>query len=116
MVWVSRLHGAGFKHLGIDIEFKGNGADEKAYVANAPKEFPALSKGQEVLALDPKYLRPTEVDLLLGDSSKARAQLGWEPKHDVKSLVADMMESDINLFRRDVYLTEGGHKVLEYHE
>jgi GDPmannose 4,6-dehydratase len=105
-----------FNHLGIEIEFKGNGAAEKAYIVSAPKEFPALSKGQEVLALDPKYLRPTEVDLLLGDATKAKEKLGWQPKHNLKSLVADMMDSDIKLFKRDVYLTEGGHKVLEYHE
>ena len=106
-----------FNHLGIQIEFKGEGADEVGIVASVPnnKSF-RLKVGQEILALDPRYLRPTEVDLLLGDSTKAREKLGWKPRHSVQTLIADMMDSDMRLFERDVYLTEGGHQVLEYHE
>ena len=106
-----------FEHIGIEIEFKGTGADEKAYVTKVPNT-PGfkLKVGQEILELDPRYLRPTEVEILLGDSTKARTELGWSPKHDVNTLIADMMDSDLRLFQRDVYLSEGGHKVLEYHE
>ena len=61
-------------------------------------------------------LWPTEVDLLLGDPSKAEKQLGWKPKYDLKMLVKEMMESDLELFKKDKYLKEGGHNVLNYHE
>ena len=71
---------------------------------------------QVVLSIDEKYFRPTEVDLLLGDPSKAEKQLGWKPKYDLKMLVKEMMESDLELFKKDKYLKEGGHNVLNYHE
>ena len=75
-----------------------------------------LPIGKVVLSIDEKYFRPTEVDLLLGDPSKAEKQLGWKPKYDLKMLVKEMMESDLELFKKDKYLKEGGHNVLNYHE
>ena len=69
-----------------------------------------------VVAVDPKYFRPTEVDLLIGDPTKAKTKLGWEPRYDLKGLVNDMMSSDLNLYKRDKYLQKGGHKVMNYYE
>lgn len=104
-----------FSEAGIEIEFKGKGVEEKGFVKKCSGEF-KLPEGKEIVAVDPKYFRPTEVDLLLGDPTKAKSKLGWKPKHDLKSLVKDMMTSDLRLFRRDKYLLEGGHKVFNYHE
>lgn len=105
-----------FAHLGIEVEFKGEGIDEKGYISacNNPKYQVAI--GTEVVAIDPRYFRPTEVDLLIGDPTKSNTKLGWVPKHDLASLVKDMMESDIKLFERDQYLLKGGHNVFNYHE
>jgi GDPmannose 4,6-dehydratase len=104
-----------FHEAGIEIEFKGEGVNEKGFIKSCSGEY-KLPVGKEVVSVDPKYFRPTEVELLLGDPSKAKQKLGWKPKHDLKSLVKDMMSSDLKLFKRDKYLLEGGHKVLHYHE
>mgnify|MGYP000657462730 CR=1 FL=1 len=105
-----------FKHVGIEIEFKGVGINEVAMIKSCEHSEYSVPAGQTVLRIDPRYFRPTEVDLLLGDPSKAKEKLGWEPRHDLQSLVTDMMEADLQLFKRDKYLKEGGHKVLHYHE
>lgn len=104
-----------FNELGIELEFKGKGVEEKAYVANA-KSGLAVKKGQEILNIDPKYFRPTEVELLIGDPSKAKSKLGWEPKYDIKALVKEMVREDFKLFEKDLYLKEGGHKIMNYGE
>lgn len=104
-----------FKEAGIELEFKGEGIQEKGFVKTCKGEY-QLPVGKEVVAVDPKYFRPTEVDLLLGDPTKSKTKLGWKPKHDLASLVNDMMKSDLELFKRDKYLLEGGHKVFNYHE
>ena len=105
-----------FLEVGIEVEFKGTGVDEKGYVkaCNNPKY--QVEIGKEVIAIDPRYFRPTEVDLLIGDPTKSKTKLGWEPKYDLKALVEDMMAADIQLFERDKYLKEGGHQVFQYHE
>lgn len=104
-----------FAEVGIELDFKGHGVEEKGYVKKCVGEF-LLPIGMEVVAVDPKYFRPTEVELLLGDPTKAKQKLGWKPKHNLQSLVKDMMSSDLNLFRKDKYLLEGGHKIMSYHE
>jgi GDPmannose 4,6-dehydratase len=104
-----------FMEAGIEIEFKGSGVNEVGFVKKCHGEY-KLPEGKEVVAVDPKYFRPTEVDLLLGDPTKAKTKLGWKPKHDLNSLVKDMMQSDLALFKRDKYLLDGGHKVMRYHE
>lgn len=104
-----------FAEAGIEVEFKGEGVNEKGFVKSCRGEF-KLTTGKEIIAVDPKYFRPTEVELLLGDPTKAKTKLGWKPKHDLKSLVKDMMSSDLALFKREKYLLEGGHKVLKQHE
>jgi len=84
-----------FAELGITIEFKGEGVNERGYVAACSNEEYHLEPGNQVVAVDPKYFRPTEVNLLIGDSSKARAKLGWEPEYDLAMLVKEMIASDI---------------------
>lgn len=105
-----------FKEVGIEIEFKGTGVEEKGYIKSCSNPAYQVEAGREVVAIDPRYFRPTEVDLLIGDPTKSNTKLGWYPKHDLASLVKDMMEHDIKLFERDKYLLEGGHKIFNYHE
>ncbi len=69
-----------------------------------------------IIRIDPKYFRPTEVELLIGDPTKAKRELKWELHYDLDSLVDDMVHSDLELFKRDNYLREGGHKIFQYHE
>lgn len=104
-----------FAEAGIEIVFEGKGVAEKGIVKSCKGKY-QIKEGTEVVAVDPKYFRPTEVDLLLGDPTKAKTKLGWKPKHNLQSLVKDMMASDLALFEKDKYLLEGGHKVFKYHE
>ena len=105
-----------FKQVGISLEFKGDGVEEKAYVTACDHEDFQLEIGKEVLSIDPTYFRPTEVDLLIGDPSKAKNKLGWVPEHDLASLVKDMMNSDLDLMRKDVVLIKAGHEILKQAE
>ncbi|WP_066221503.1 GDP-mannose 4,6-dehydratase [Formosa haliotis] len=105
-----------FAELGITLEFKGEGVEEKAYVVSCDNPDFQLEKGKEVLAVDPKYFRPTEVELLIGDASKANNKLGWIPKYDLQDLVKDMMQSDIKLMQKDQFLKENGYDTLNYFE
>jgi len=86
-----------FKYIGVEIEFKGTGISEKGYVASSNNSEYKLKKGEIVVEIDKNYFRPTEVDLLVGDASKANQKLGWKPKYDLQNLVNDMMSSDLNL-------------------
>jgi GDPmannose 4,6-dehydratase len=121
-----------FGEVGIEVAFKGEGVDEVAIIAaidqdkynkatdisneqrKSNNEF--LTIGKEVLSVDPTYFRPTEVDLLIGDPSKAKNKLGWVPEHDLASLVKDMMESDVTLMKKDVVLLKAGHEILKQAE
>ena len=105
-----------FNEVGIDLEFKGKGVDEKAYVTKCNNPEYQLEIGKEVLAVDPKYFRPTEVELLIGDASKANNKLGWKPEYDLNDLVKDMMQSDVKLMQKDQYLKDGGYRILNYFE
>ena len=105
-----------FKQVGISLEFKGTGVDEKAFVTDCSNKEFQLAIGKEVLSVDPTYFRPTEVDLLIGDPSKAKNKLGWVPEHDLASLVKDMMESDVDLMKKDVTLLKAGHEILKQAE
>ncbi len=96
-----------FKEVGIEIEWKGNAEKEKGI---------NKANGKTLVEIDPKYYRPTEVDLLVGDASKAKEKLGWTPKLTVEELIKEMVKSDVELFKRDKYLLEGGHSVLNFHE
>jgi len=105
-----------FHEAGIELEFKGKGEKETAVVASCSNPSFKVKKGTEVVAVDSKYFRPTEVELLIGDPTKAKTKLNWELKYDLKSLVKDMVHSDISLFQRDEFLKAGGHKIFNYYE
>jgi len=105
-----------FKHIGVTLEFNGEGIDETAVVASCSNSTYQLEIGQEILSIDPKYFRPTEVDLLIGDPTKAKEKLGWEPKITLEALVKDMMDSDLKLMQKDRYLKDGGYETLNYFE
>jgi GDPmannose 4,6-dehydratase len=117
------------------LEFKGKGSHEIAIVKSINKEIydkvtqlsvwapdqvhpvsRTLKIGKEVLAVDPTYFRPTEVDLLIGDSTKAKEKLGWVPEYDLKGLVKEMMQSDLKLMKKDVDLLNAGHEILKQTE
>ena len=124
--------------VGMEIIFTGEGADEKGYLTAVDekrfnllvgeKYLPGIQKRltesqdhprcteSQLVAVDPQYFRPTEVDLLIGDPTKANIKLGWYPKYDLKGLIADMMESDIKLMQKENYLREGGYRTLNYFE
>lgn len=101
-----------FRSLGIDLEFKGQGNDEVGIIKNVQNDQWKAKKGDLVVRIDPAYFRPTEVELLIGDASKARKNLKWELNYDLDALIEDMVNSDLELFRRDYFLKEGGHKVV----
>ena len=96
-----------FKEVGIDIDWKGEGVEE---IGTDRKT------GKTLVAVDPRYFRPTEVELLVGNASKAKSVLGWEPSHTLEQLCAEMVASDVALFKRDKYLLDGGHDILNQHE
>ncbi len=116
--------------VGADSEEKGylTAIDEKLFLANVGEQYFDQFKqriqknvlntnlGDPIVSVDPQYFRPTEVELLIGDASKAREKLGWTPKYDLKGLVSDMMLSDIGLIKKDAYLSEGGYRTLNYFE
>ena len=105
-----------FAYIGVNLKFTGKGVKEVATVESISNKNYNLEIGKQVLAIDPKYFRPTEVDLLIGDATKAKEKLGWVPNISLEQLVEDMMESDLELFRRDKFLREGGHQTLNYFE
>jgi GDPmannose 4,6-dehydratase len=105
-----------FLYAGIELEFKGEGVDEKGYVVSCSNPDYQVAIGTEVVAVDPRYFRPTEVDLLLGDPTKAEQKLGWNREYNLKDLVDDMMKSDLKLMTKDVYLKDGGYRINSYFE
>ena len=105
-----------FAEVGVELEFKGEGVDEKGYVKACTNPEFQIEIGKEVLAVDPKYFRPTEVDLLIGDATKANTKLGWIPEYDLQDLVKDMMKNDVKLMQKDQFLKEGGYNTFNYFE
>ncbi|MUP39646.1 GDP-mannose 4,6-dehydratase [Labilibaculum euxinus] len=117
-----------FAECGIIAEFKGEGVNEKAYITDVDKELFIAKVGIDfidgivsrigscILEVDPKYFRPTEVDLLIGDPTKSNTVLGWKPEFDLPALVKDMMESDIKLMKKEDLLKSSGYKTLNYFE
>jgi GDPmannose 4,6-dehydratase len=96
-----------FAEIGIALEWKGKGVDEKGIDKKT---------GNVLVEVDPRYFRPAEVELLIGDYSKAKEKLGWEPKHTVQQLCKEMVASDVELFKRDKLLSEHGHSILNQNE
>jgi GDPmannose 4,6-dehydratase len=116
-----------FDEVGVTIEFRGKGVEEKGTISSVDRaKFEMITGisadqmfkrvGQDVLFIDPKYFRPTEVDILIGDPTKAKEKLGWKPKYDLKMLVEDMVRSDLQLFSRNVLLKKGGFDILQQAE
>ncbi len=99
-----------FSEVGIQVRFEGTGLQEIGVIEFLNAEVNGLEIGQVILKVDPSYFRPTEVELLIGDPRKANEQLGWKPSYDLKALVKEMMEADVNYFQREKYLVEGGHE------
>jgi GDPmannose 4,6-dehydratase len=102
-----------FHVLDITIEFTGKGINEIAIITQTRNPAYQVNNGQEVVKVDQAYFRPTEVDILIGDSSKAKKILGWIPNYDLDALIQEMVLSDLELFRRDHYLKQGGHKIFQ---
>jgi GDPmannose 4,6-dehydratase len=113
-----------FAELGIDLEFSGREESERGVIIDKDEarlkelgiDGEHLKFGQTVVLVDPKYYRPTEVDLLIGDPTKAQTKLGWKPKYDLQSLVNEMVLSDLHLMKKDQYLKEGGFRANNYFE
>ena len=105
-----------FNYVGVNIEFKGVGSDEVGIVTETSNRSYKFVPGQIVVSVDPKYFRPTEVDILVGNSSKAKNELGWQPETSLNDLVKDMMKSDLELMRKDLSLIELGYKPKNYFE
>ena len=105
-----------FEYLGIELEFKGSNDKEYALVKRVKNNQYDLKKGQVVLRVDPEYYRPTEVDILVGDASKANKKLDWKPKYSLSNIVEDMIESDLKIMKKDLFLKDAGYQILNEHE
>jgi len=125
------------EELGLEITFSGENENEKGFLTSIDEKIfsahvgeqyfehfkkriqtGSLTKtfGEPIIAVDSQYFRPTEVELLIGDATKAREKLGWIPKYDLKGLISDMINSDVALMKKDAYLREGGYRTLNYFE
>lgn len=119
-----------FASIGVSISFDGENINEKGTITGLDEELFTTQVGKEYLngfkvrmklnpvlvKVDPEYFRPTEVDLLLGDPSRAKTRLGWEPEYDLDGLINDMVASDLLLMKKESYLREGGYRILNYFE
>src|SRR5690606_13311263 len=113
-----------FAELGMEVEFSGRGEQEKGVIIDKDNaqllahglDPNHIKLGQTVVKVDPAYYRPTEVDLLIGDASKAQMKLGWKPEYDLQRLISEMVFSDIKAMRKEQYLKEGGFDILNYFE
>jgi GDPmannose 4,6-dehydratase len=114
-----------FAEIGVSVGFSGKGADEVGSIESIDRDRFAsvigsapghLKPGKKIVFVDPVYFRPTEVDVLVGDASKARRKFGWQPKHTLRELVTEMVASDVELFKREKLLQDAGHKIPRRHE
>ena len=105
-----------FEEVDIEIEFSGKGIEEKGFIKSCRNPLYQIEIGKEVLTVDEKYFRPTEVDLLIGDPTKAKQKLGWECKYNLNDLIKDMMTSDIKLMEKEILLKNNGFETLNYFE
>jgi len=110
------------EELGIELRWEGEGIEEKGYWVNFNTSFQS-NKNEElnnthplIVAVDSRYFRPTEVETLLGDPSKAKKKLGWVPKTTFKDLVAEMVQADLKAAERDKIIKDHGYNVMDYHE
>ncbi len=105
-----------FLHAGIELSFKGDGVEETGIVVSCSNEKYQIEIGKEVVAVDSRYFRPTEVDLLIGDPTKANTKLDWVPEYNLEQLITEMMEYDLKLVTKDQYLKDGGYTIMNYFE
>ncbi len=98
-----------FAELGIEIEFIGEDVNEKGFIVSCENSAYQLETGKQVIAVDPKYFRPTEVDLLIGDPTKSKSKLGWIPKYDLPGLIKEMVYNDVQILRKQMILNENGY-------
>lgn len=117
-----------FREVGIEVDFKGKDIDEKGIISAIDdatfankvglEYIDSIKKriGETVVGVDASYFRPTEVELLIGDNTKAKEKLGWSPRYDLQSLCEDMVKSDVELMKKDDFLQHGGYKILNYFE
>jgi len=104
-----------FAEVGVELAFEGSGTGERGIVAKVSSDY-NFREGQEVVVVDPRYFRPTEVDLLVGDPSKAKKQLGWQAKCTLPELVKEMVEADLQRFRKEKLLKEAGFAIARQYE
>lgn len=105
-----------FKEIGVEIEFRGTNEKEVGIVVSSSNINYPVEIGQEIVSVDPRYFRPTEVELLIGDATKARTKLDWEPKYTVETLCAEMVRADLDLFARDQVLQNAGFDIKNEYE
>jgi GDPmannose 4,6-dehydratase len=105
-----------FLQVGIEVEFKGEGAEERGYVVACNNAEFQVEIGKEIVAVDSKYFRPTEVELLIGDPTKSMTQLGWKPKYDLQGLVNEMVAADVELFQKEKLLKDSGYSIKNQYE
>ena len=105
-----------FEETGIELSFEGTGENEKGIVTKCKHPYYQLEEGKVVVEVDSRYFRPTEVELLIGDASKAREKLGWKPEYDLRSLVREMIKSDLKQAEKEIHLRNGGYETLNYYE
>jgi GDPmannose 4,6-dehydratase len=105
-----------FAYVGIKLEFKGTGIEERGFVVSCSNPAYQVADGTEVISVDARYFRPTEVDLLIGDPTKAEQKLGWKREYDLSELVDDMMASDLKLMSEGKYLQAGGYRTMNHYE
>lgn len=105
-----------FAELGVAVEFNGEGINETGTVVACTNPDFQLPVGTVIVQIDERYFRPTEVELLIGDPTKAKTKLGWEPKYDLQALVQEMVQADLKLFQRDAHLQAGGYAIPNAYE
>jgi GDPmannose 4,6-dehydratase len=117
-----------FAELGVEVAFRGEKEKEEGFIIGVndvvfakvvgEEHLDAIKKrmGEVVVGVDPAYFRPTEVDILIGDNTKARTKLGWEPAYDLKGLCHDMIVHDVELMKKEEFLKNGGYRILNYFE
>lgn len=105
-----------FNEIGVELDFKGDGVDEVGVVSGLKDTSIPLNIGDVVVSVDPRYFRPTEVDLLIGDPTKAKEKLGWTHKYDLQALCSEMVAADIELFRRSQVLKQAGFQIKNEYE
>jgi GDPmannose 4,6-dehydratase len=99
-----------FAEIGVEVIFEEKDEQETGKVAKCTGAY-NLPEGKVVVRVDPRYYRPTEVDLLIGDASKAKKQLGWEPRYTLAEMVTEMVASDLELFKKEQFLKDSGYDV-----